>query len=95
MAVIKDPDNKAFIELDWSDWLASDATITAAAWSLPTDLVEEAESTLSGSLTTLVYSGGTEGSKYTVTCRITYTRTSLSATDLTEDRSVAIECKSK
>jgi len=102
--VVKDPDNKWMVYIDWSNWLADivskiggTATITASSWSIPAALTEEAE-TPSDDIdekTFLVASGGTVDTEYDLVNTITYSLSTLSVTDLTEDRTVTVSLKEK
>ena len=95
----RDADNKWFFGIDWTDFLdlivekyGGTATITNSVWAIPTDYVEEAETTYDAStnITTLVASGGTNGETSTVTNTITYSVSTLSLTDATQDNTVKI-----
>jgi hypothetical protein len=55
---------------DWSAWLATGETITAAAWTVPTGISAHSPSFTITSATTWL-SGGTTGTVYVVSCTIT------------------------
>lgn len=102
--VVKDPSNKWFLFIDWSDWIAGmvddiggTVDITASAWILQTGLVEEAEtpSVDDNFKCYLIGSGGVAGTKYSVTNRITYDPSALAVTNLTEDRTITVTIKDK
>lgn len=91
----RDADNKWFFGVDWTDFLTDitskyggTATITASYWDLPAAYVEESETTFDAStnITTLVASGGTNGTTEEVTNTITYSVSTLSLTDATQDK---------
>lgn len=97
MAIVKkDPDNKWYVSFDWSGWLASDETIVASDWYNLTGLTE-GESTFDATAgtTTLVISSGTLNNIYSVVNRITYSKTALGISDLTEDRTIKIQLTTK
>ena len=102
--VTKDPDNKWYTYMDWTNWVTKQQektgntiTITGSSWALPSDLVQENDTptTPEGNLTYLIGSGGTDGEDYEVTNTITYTMThgSVSVTDLTQDASFTIRVR--
>lgn len=69
----KDPADVLDYSLDWSDQLALVTpadTISAVQWTLPTGLTAGAQIHANGIATTWI-SGGTAGTDYTVTCRMT------------------------
>ena len=96
----RDADNKWFFGVDWTDFLdlivekyGGTATITASSWFFSdVSIVEEAETTFdaTSNLTTLVASGGTNGTQYTVVNRITYSVSALSLTDATQDKTTKL-----
>ena len=100
----RDADDKWFYGNDWTDYLAEivektggTATITASVWTFSdATIVEETEtpSDDDGGVTYLVASGGTNGTKFDATNKITLTVTStnstLNVTDLTQSRTVSI-----
>ncbi|WP_424986549.1 hypothetical protein [Microbulbifer sp. S227A] len=65
----KDPDDNADYAIDWSNLLAGD-TIQASEWIVPEGLVA-GDSAVAGDVTTLWLSGGTHGTVYQVTNRVT------------------------
>jgi len=74
----KDPQAQLVYTIDWTQWLASGQTITAADYSLqvrandPAPLVKESSGIAPGDLKTYVeLSGGQVGKVYKVTCEIT------------------------
>lgn len=67
----KDPDAVLDYGIDWSAWLAADEdTITASEWTVPDGLTKESD-TFDDTSTTVWFSGGDLGEKYTVVNRIT------------------------
>jgi len=104
--IIRDADNKWYTYIDFGEWVKSQAvippngpgltiSITAAGWSTsnPPGLVEEAETALVGNIAYFVGSGGTNDIDYNLVCTITYTATELSATDLTQDKTITLRLK--
>jgi hypothetical protein len=70
----KDPDATLDFVQSWDAWLdAIDGgdTITDAEWIIPSGLTEAAPSTVTTTTATVWLSGGTAGTDYDVTCRIT------------------------
>jgi len=102
--VIKDPNNKWMVYVDWSEWLADlaektggTATITSSLWDIPAALVEEDE-TPEDDINGVCYfvgSGGEAGESYDLVNRITYSLSALSVTDLTEDRTITVLVRHK
>jgi len=97
--VKRDADNKWFFGIDWTDFLAlivakygGTATITASSWSIPATWVEESETTFDAAtnLTTLVGSGGSNGDSEEVINTITYSVSTLSLTDATQDKTTKV-----
>jgi len=102
--IVKDPSNKWFLYIDWSDWISAMVSniggtvdITNSTWFLQAGLVEEAEtpSVDDNYKCYLIGSGGVDGTKYSVMNRITYDSSALSVTDLTEDRTITVTMKEK
>lgn len=97
LTVTKDPDNKWYVEIDWgTNWLQTDETIVASSWGNLGDMTE-GESTFDATtgVTTLVVSGGTLNTDYSVVNTITYSKTALSISNLTEDRTIKIKLRDK
>jgi hypothetical protein len=67
--ITKSPDETLDYNVDWSEWLGTD-TIDSVAWTVPTDLTEEAESS-TDTVATIWLSGGTTPDDDIVTCQIT------------------------
>jgi hypothetical protein len=84
---IKDPDAVLDYFYDWTGWLSGD-TIIASTWIVPTGLTKESESNTATGATIWV-SGGTAGTNYPVTNRIS------TAAGRTEDRTSVIKCKDR
>ncbi len=74
---VKDPDAVLDYTVNWSDWLATGETISTSAFTVDSGITKDSESntTTTG---TVWLSGGTAGTRYEVTHRIT---TSDSRTD--------------
>lgn len=71
--------------IDWSTWLGTGETITASTWTVtPTGLPVETSTSTGTTATVWLGAGGTEGSTFLVTNRIT---TSAGRTD---ERSIQI-----
>lgn len=69
----KDPADNLDFSIDWTDQLAlptTPDTISAVVWTVPAGLTAGNQSHASGIATTWL-SGGTAGTEYVVTCRIT------------------------
>lgn len=69
----KDPAENLDFSMDWTDQLTltpTPDTITAMAWTVPAGLTAGAQYHATGIATTWL-SGGTAGTDYAVTCRIT------------------------
>lgn len=81
---IKDPDAVLDYGFDWSDWLATDETISSATWTVPDGITED--STERSTTATKVWlSGGTVGSEYTVACKV------VTSDGRTDERSFVVE----
>jgi hypothetical protein len=103
--IIKDPDNKWFLFIDWSDWIngliddiGGTIDITSSEWFLETGLVKEASTpgTDDGEYKCFLYgSGGTANQDYEVLNRITYNPSALAPTDFTEDRTITVKIQDK
>lgn len=67
----KDPDDVLDYAIDWSDVLAADGdTIASVAWTFPAGLTKTSEA-IDGAQTVAWISGGQDGSRYSVGCRMT------------------------
>ena len=75
----KDPNAVLSYTMKWSKWLGSD-TISTSTWILEDGITNDSDSNTT-TTATITLSGGTAGTNYTVTNRIT------TAAGLTEDRS--------
>lgn len=65
----KDPDDNADYSMDWENLLNGDS-IQSSVWIVPAGLVA-GDSTVSGDVTTVWLAGGTHGTVYRVTNRVT------------------------
>ena len=74
---LKDPDAMLDYAFDWSGWLQSGETISSYSITVDSGLTKESDNESDG-VVTVWLSGGTAGSEYTVSCKIT---TSMSRTD--------------
>lgn len=79
----KDPGATLDYAVDWSLWLDGDS-ITSSAWTVP-DGIERLSDTYNGPRATVWLRGGTAGSSYMVTNRITTTG------GRTDERSIKIQ----
>lgn len=84
----KDPDSVIDYGVDWSRWLRDGETISTSTWLVEDGLTIEREA-FSDTITTVVLSGGTVNTQYTITNRVV---TSFGAID---DRSMKIKCREK
>lgn len=81
----KDPNEVKDYEILWSDLLVSD-TILTTTWLLPTGITKDSDSSTT-TTTTIWLSGGTAGTSYSLTNRIT------TAGGRTYDRTVKLKLK--
>lgn len=88
MSYVKDPDAVLDWEIDWSAWLDTGETIVTSTWIVPDGLTQDSDSS-TGTTATVWLAGGTVGTRYTVTNRIT---TSAGRTD---DRSIRISVQDR
>lgn len=79
----KDPDAVLDYSWDWSGWLAAGETISTSSVTVPAGITKDSE-VGDGDSVTVWLSGGTGGTIYSVTCRITTTDSR------TEDRTILI-----
>lgn len=66
---IRDKDSRLDYIWDWTAWLTGSETITAVTWVLETGIVNDHTSATTTSAT-IWLTGGTAGTTYLVTCRI-------------------------
>ena len=84
-----DPDAKLDYGCDWSDWLPTGATIATSTWTVtPTGPTLSADSK-STTATVVWVSGGTAGTVYTLTNRIT------DSDGRIDDRSIRLVCEER
>lgn len=81
---VKDPDAVLDYKVDWADWLAAtgDAIVTST-WLVPAGVTKTDEDNTTATAT-IWLSGGTAGSSYQVTNRVTTTQ------GRTDDRTIQI-----
>ena len=84
---IKDPNAVLDYTIDWSRWLGTD-TISTATWTVQTGITKVTDSKTTTTATVWL-SGGTAGTDYTVTCRITTVGVR------TDDRSIKIQVRER
>ena len=79
----KDPDATLDYSVDWGTWMESSETLSVSTWVVPSGITKDSD-TISGTEAVAWLSGGTAGSTYELTNRIT--------TDAgrTDDRSITI-----
>lgn len=87
MIVSKDPNALLDYVADWSEWLDTD-TIATSTWTVPAGLTNEGEQNTTTTATVWL-SGGTAGTSYTVTNRIS------TAGGRTDDRSITVKVKER
>lgn len=84
-----DPDANLDYEYDWSGWLTPvNDTIATSVWIVPDGLTKTDEANTTTTATVWI-SGGTAGTNYTVTNRITTTNGRI------DDRSITLRCKER
>lgn len=66
----KDPNATLDYQVDWSSWMASGDTISASVWIVDSG-ISQVTTTYTDMTTTIWLSGGTAGSSYNITNRIT------------------------
>lgn len=86
---IKDPDAVIDFKRDWSDWLATNETITASSWIASSDDITMDSDTNTTVDATVWLSGGTDGASYKLTNRITTNQ------GRTDDRTFIINCEER
>lgn len=84
---IKDPDARLDYGVDWTAWLNGD-TITASEWIVAAGLTADTPAD-DGEIATIWLSGGTAGTDYEATSRIT------TAAGRIDDRTITIRCYQK
>lgn len=85
---IKDPDATLDYGFDWANWLATGETITGAVWTVPSGITKSDEDFDAD--TTLVWlTGGTLGTNYNISCRIT------TSDGRIDDRTLIIKVRSR
>jgi len=82
----KDPDAVLDYVVDWTSWLAGDTISSAQVVTYDAGITVESDS-VDGDLHTIWLSGGTVGTGYTITSRIT------TGLGRTQDHSILIICK--
>lgn len=85
---VKDPDANLDYEVDWTAWLPDGDTITASLWIVPTGVTKTDEANTTATATVWL-SGGTVGTNYDVTNRIT------TAAGRVDDRTIRIKVKQR
>lgn len=84
----KDPDAVLPYSIEWSAWVPDGETLSTAVWAIDSPSAPTLEidaSSLAGTLSTVVLSGGTAGTVYVVRCRATTTPSAY-----VDDRSILI-----
>ncbi len=85
---VKDPDAVLDFGFDWSSWLATGETISAATWTVPTGLTKTSQSATS-TVATAWISGGTAGTSYELACKV------LTSAGRTDERTMKIIVRSR
>jgi len=67
---MKDKDSSVDYMIDWTDWLATDETVTASDWTVPAGLTE-VNTDFDDDSSTIMVSGGSNGTVYALTCTAT------------------------
>lgn len=63
--VAKDPNETAWVTMDWTRRLTSGITISTSAWSIPSGVTSSTDVVVSGNLkTSILIAGGTAGQDY-------------------------------
>ena len=84
---LKDPAAVLDYQIDWSSWLGVD-TITSSSWTASTGLTVDSDSNTTTTATVWV-SGGTAGTTYQLTNRIT------TAGGRTDERTISLSCQDR
>ena len=93
---VVDPDTKWYVDIRWANSLPDDATLVSAAFILPAALTEASNHVnTTDSIATLTGTGGTDGTDYECVCRVTYSRSTISVSDLTKDKTFTIRCRNQ
>jgi len=87
MIIPKDPDGVLDYSFDWTDWLAGDEILTSDM-IVPAGLTKDGEEHITA-IATVWLSGGTAGTSYTATNRIT------TVGGRTDDRSITVRVKER
>lgn len=71
--LLKDPAAELDYGFDWADrgWLAAGETVLTAVWTIPAGLTLITSQIVDNTKTVVWIGGGTVGTDYTITCRIT------------------------
>jgi len=67
---VKDPDATLDYTVDWSSWMAESDDIASSEWTVPAGITKESD-TYDDDSATIWLSGGSAGSSYEITNRIT------------------------
>lgn len=87
--IYKDDDADLDYTSDWTNWLIGADTIIAAAWTIPPDLISSNPNTFNTVTATCWLKGGTIGTTYTVSCKIT------TANGRVDERSFRVKIKER
>lgn len=79
----KDPDAVLDYYFDWSEWLATGETISSNTITVPTGITKDSDSATTTKVTVWL-SGGTDGTTYTVACKI------VTSAGRTDERSIDV-----
>ena len=87
-APYKDPDSIIDYGFNWAAWLATGETIASSVWVITSGVTADSDDN-DTTTTSVTLSGGTVGTTYTLTNRIT------TSAGRTEDRSMFVYCVEK
>ena len=82
----KDPNAVIDYWIDWSKWLRGNDTVLTSEWIVPAGITQDSEAN-DTTTTTIWLSGGTAGSTYSLTNRIT------TAQGRTQDKTITIRVR--
>ena len=86
--VVKDPDIKRAVAINWATYIGSDTISGSPVWTAPTGLTIEGTPTIAINVATAIVSGGQEGCDYALSCRVTL------SSGATEDGTIIVQVRS-
>lgn len=92
---VKDPNAVVPYSIDWTDWISDlqGQSVSSASWAVdspPDAALTLGASSLSGSVASVVVSGGTVGRSYSLRCRIT-----TSPSSYVDDRTIVVRVENR